>query len=196
MHLLFKNDTIKKNMKRHNKTATIADLLDGSVFGNVNIKNKMNNVIKHSTIFSFWNNIVGIKFARHTKPYAIKANKLYVSVKSPAIAQELSLYKLKILKKVNSYSMPLNMEIKDVIFNYKNYSMAVPETLTQNEDKPIELDKNKIDSVSLDEKTKEEFKNKIEKLKFLNDSQKTTLLSKLLDAKKAQIIQNRNNSSL
>ncbi len=183
-------------MKRHNKTATIADLLDSSVFGNTNIKNKMNNVIKHSTIFSFWNNIVGIKFARHTKPYAIKTNKLYVSVKSPAIAQELSLYKLKLLKKINSYSIPLNMEIKDVIFNYKNYTATVPETITQNEDKPIELDKNKIDSVSLDEKTKEEFKNKIEKLKFLNDSQKNTLLSKLLDAKKAQIIQNEDNSSL
>lgn len=193
MHLLFKNGTIKKTMKRHNKTTSIADLLDSSVFGNVNLKNKMNNVIKHSTIFSFWNNIVGVKFARHTKPYAIKTNKLYVSVKSPAIAQELSLYKLKLLKKINSYSMPLNMEIKDVIFNYKNFSATTPETLVQNEDKPIELEKQEIDNIVLDEKTKEEFKNKIEKLKFLNDSQKNNLLSKLLDAKKAQIIQNKNN---
>ena len=137
-------------MKRFNKTATLKDLLEESVFNSSISKNKMNNVIKHSTIFSFWNSVVGLKFSNHTKPYAIKANKLYVSTKSPVVAQELSLYKLKLLNKINSYSKPLGIEINDIIFNYKNYNSSVPETLNQKEDIPVELKEKEIDNVNLD----------------------------------------------
>lgn len=176
-------------MKRFNKTATLKDLLEESVFNSSISKNKMNNVIKHSTIFSFWNSVVGLKFSNHTKPYAIKANKLYVSTKSPVVAQELSLYKLKLLNKINSYSKPLGIEINDIIFNYKNYTSSVPETLNQKEDIPVELKEKEIDNVNLDEKVIEQFKQKVEKMHFLNEAQKENLLSKILKTKKAHTIQ-------
>lgn len=178
-------------MKRYNKTSSLKDLLENSVFNSAATKNKMTNVIKHSTVFSFWNNIVGLKFARHTKPYAIRANKIYVSAKSPAVIQELNLYKFKLLSKINTYSKPLGIEIKDIIFNYKNFEISKAESEVQEEDIPVELKNEEIENITMDNKTEIELREKIEKINFLNGEQKEKLLSKLISAKKAQIIQNK-----
>jgi len=152
--------------------------------------NKMGAIIKHSTIFSFWNNIVGAKFAKFTKPYAIKYNKLYVTAKSPVIVQELGLYKTKILKNVNSYSMPLGIEIADIIFNYKNYCATTPETLTNEiEDKPVEIKKAQLESVELDGKSKEQIKSNVDRLKFLNNEQKENFVNKIESTYKAKNFQ-------
>ena len=64
-------------MKKHNPTTHIGELISKTAFGEMAKGNKMGAVIKHSTIFSFWNNIVGAKFAKFTKPYSIKYNKLF-----------------------------------------------------------------------------------------------------------------------
>lgn len=150
----------------------------------------MGAIIKHSTIFSFWNNIVGTKFAKFTKPYVIKYNKLYVSAKSPVIVQELNLYKKKILKNVNSYSLPLGIEIGDIIFNYKNYSMTTPETLSnQIEDKPIEITKSQLEEIELDDNTKNSIKQNINKIKFLNEEQKKNFARKIESTYKAKNLQ-------
>ena len=180
-------------MKRNSKISAIGELLNNSMFDNIGVKNRMTNVIKHSTIFSFWNDIVGVKFARHTKPYAIKGNKLYISVKSPVIGQELSLYKLRLLKKVNSYSIPLGTKITDIVFNYKNYKpLKTPSSADFREDIPINLDKDYLSAVFLNDEIKKEFREKIDKIEFLNDFQKENLLNKLINAKKANIIQKNN----
>ena len=179
-----------KIMKKHNPTTHIGELISKTAFGEMAKGNKMDMVIKHSTIFSFWNNIVGAKFAKFTKPYAIKYNKLYVSAKSPVIVQELNLYKTKILKNANSYSMPLGIEITDIIFNYKNYCATTPETLsTQVEDKPIEIKKSQLESVELDSKTKEQIKNNVDKIKFLNEEQKMKFAQKIESTYKVKNLQ-------
>lgn len=152
--------------------------------------NKMGAVIKHSTIFSFWNNIVGAKFAKFTKPYAIKYNKLYISAKSPVIVQELNLYKKRILKNVNSYSMPLGIEIIDIIFNYKNYVVSTPETIVQGiEDKPIEIKKAQLETIELDKKIQEQIKENVDKIKFLNEEQKEIFARKIESTYKAKNFQ-------
>ena len=102
-------------MRQINDTSSIGDLIDTSVFC-AKKNSKINHVVKQSTIFSFWKNVVGQKFVKFTKPYNIKYSKLYVSAKSPVVVQELSLYKAKLIEKINSYSKPLGIEIKDIIF--------------------------------------------------------------------------------
>lgn len=176
-------------MKKNNKTETIGALLKSDAFSQIMGKNKLNSIVKYSTIFSFWNNIVGSKFANITKPYSIKAQKLYVSAKSPIVIQELTLYKNKILAKVNSYSKPLGIEIKDIIFNYKNYSASIPDTLQNKEDKPVWFSENELENIDIDVETKEKIQENIEKIKFLNKNQKQNLISKIITNEKAKIMQ-------
>ncbi len=171
-------------MKQNNETKSISELLNDSIF-NQTSQNKLNSVIKQSTIFSFWDNIVGAKFSKFTKPYSIKYQKIYVSTKSPIIAQELSLYKNKILKKVNSYSQPLGMEIKDIIFNYKNFHSSNPIVSYGIEDKPIFLNNSQLNSIKINSSVQDKIKEHISKIKFLNNNQKDNLVSKIISTYQA-----------
>ena len=176
-------------MKKHNPTTHIGELISKTTFGDMIKGSKVGQIIKHSTIFSFWNNIVGAKFANYTKPYSIKFNKLYVSAKSPVIVQELSLYKAKIIRNINSYSMPLGIEIKDVVFSYKNFAVSTPETLKGVEDKPIQLTKSQIDTSKIDKEVEEGIKKNIDKIKFLNEEQKENFSNKIITTYKAKNFQ-------
>ncbi len=176
-------------MKKDNKTQTISELLNSKAFCNAMGKDKLNSAIKHSTIFSFWSNIVGAKFSNITKPSVIKGQKLYVSAKNPVVIQELTLYKAKLISKINSYSKPLGVEINDIIFNYKNYSTTQPKTLNDKEDKPIWYKSSELRDIEIDNNTKEEFKKHVEKINFLNKEQKKNLLSKIINNEKAKIMQ-------
>ena len=177
-------------MKKHNPTTHIGELISKTAFGDMMKGNKMGAIIKHSTIFSFWDNIVGAKFAKFTKPYSIKYNKIYVSAKSPVVVQELNLYKAKILRNINSYAMPLGIEIKDIIFNYKNYSMDTPETLSnQVEDKPVQLSNSEVQSVEISSEVEDKIKANVEKIKFLNDEQKEKFASKIVSTYKVKNLQ-------
>ena len=103
---------------------------------------------------------------------------------------QLNLYKTKILKNVNSYSMPLGIEITDIIFNYKNYAVSTPETLSnQVEDKPIEIKKTQLESIELDKKTQEQIKKNVDKIKFLNDEQKINFAKKIESTYKVKNLQ-------
>lgn len=182
-------------MKKENKTQSLSQLLKSDAFFEIMNKNKLNSIVKHSTVFSFWNNIVGAKFANITKPYAIKLQKLYVSAKSPVIIQELSLYKNKILAKINSYSKPLGIEIKDVIFNYKNFCATTPKTLNDKEDKPVWFKREELEGIEINPVTKQKIVEHIEKIKFLNSNQKENLISKLITNEKAKIMQKNYNAN-
>ena len=176
-------------MKKHNQTTHIGELISKTTFGDMMKGNKVGQIIKHSTIFSFWNNIVGAKFANYTKPYSIKFNKLYVSAKSPVVVQELNLYKAKIIRNINSYSMPLGIEIKDVVFSYKNFAATTPETIAGVEDKPIEITKSQLENVEIDFETKETIKKNIDRIKFLNNEQKESFSNKIITTYKAKNFQ-------
>lgn len=183
-------------MKRDSKTQTLSELIHASVFSQHSAKNKINSVIKHSTIFSFWESIVGAKFSKFTKPYSIKYNKLYVSAKSPIIIQELNLYKRNILNKVNSYSRPLGIEITDIIFNYKNYCVQNPITQTNIEDKPVWFEKTDVQNVELEQEKKEAISKNIDKINFLSDEQKEKLTQKIIENEKAKTLQENSKNNL
>jgi len=178
-------------MKKINETQTIGELLNTSAFkealGSADFERTLSSLAKHSTVFSFWGDIVGKKFVPFTKPLSIKNKKLYITAKSPIIIQELTLFKDKLLKKINSYSMPLGIEIKDIVFSYKNYKEEAPVS-NEIEDKPEEIQETEFDNIVLDEKTKEQLKSHISKIAFLSDEQKDKLLNKIILSQKAKLI--------
>ncbi len=176
-------------MKRENKTQSIAQMFKSDVFCKLMGQNKLNSVLKHSAIFSFWSAAVGSKFACVTKPYAIKGARLYVSAKSSVISQELSLYKSKILNKLNSYSKPLGIELNDIIYNYKNYSVSVPKMSENIGNLPHMLSIDDLDNIEISQDFKNSIAEKVKKIEFLNQTQKENLISKIITNEKAKIIQ-------
>jgi len=183
---------MKKNTKRNSEIQSIGELLSSSKFKDVIDCSKIDIVAKHATIFSFWNDILGLKFINLTKPFAIKNKKLYISAKSPVIIQELNLYKTKLLKKINSYSMPLGIEIKDIVYSYKNYTTNEEKENDYIEDKPENIPENLLNSIKLNKKTTDNLKKHINKINFLSENQKEILLNKIIAVKKAKVIQDAN----
>ena len=97
--------------------STIKDILENDLSANPKYKF----ALKCSTLFSFWEEIVGFKFAKFTRPTAIKFEKLYVECKNSAITQELSMFSKKIIDKVMIYAAPLGVKVSDIVFSYKNW---------------------------------------------------------------------------
>jgi len=182
-------------LKKDNKTQSISQLLHAGVFKETMGANRLNSIIKHSTIFSFWDSVVGAKFSKFTKPYAIKYSKLYVSAKSPVLAQELSLYKTKILSKVNSYSKPLGIEIKDIVCNYKNYfaSDSIEKNKNEIEDKPVEIKAQELDKLNIEKERQSQIQSCVSKISFLNDNQKEKLNREIINNLKVKQIREKNN---
>ena len=175
-------------MKKINKTLSISELMSSTVFGQ-KAQEGFETVVKHSTIFSFWGEIVGKKFEKYTKPYAIKNSKIYVSTKSPALIQELTLFKTKILEKIKTYSSPLEIEIKDIVFNYKNFDeLTKQEDTSQVEDKPIYLKQEDFKEVKINEENFEEIKKSISKLNFLDENQKEKFIQKVRENEKVKTL--------
>lgn len=177
-------------MKRNSKTTSISDLLHSSAFSEMMGTNKLNAIVKHSTIFSFWDSVVGARFSKFTKPYSIKCQKLYVSAKSPVLVQELNLYKTKILAKINTYSKPLGIEIKDIIFSYKNFAATNPiENSSEKEDKPLYIKKEEVENLEISKEEKEKVFKSINRINFLNENQKEKLSGEIINNIKVKKLQ-------
>ena len=172
-----------------NKTLSADELLSDYVFGGLKNNPAMRNAIKQSTILSFWNSVVGKKFEKITNPTKIQNSILFVDAKSPVVVQELSLVKKKLIEKMNSYSLPLGISVNDIVLSYKNFKNQ-SENLRENfiEDKPVQFQKESLENTQLDCDFQEEIKNNINKISFLNNEQKNSLISKIFDVKRAEII--------
>ena len=179
---------------KNNETLSIGSLIDSSIFAKSLKDGKLQDIIKHSTIFSFWGEIVGRKFEKITKPYAIKKSIFYVSVKSPVVAQELSLNKKILIKKINSYSMPLGYEIKDIVFNFKNFEVVTSNAFDENkegdysDDNLIWYNCDELDKIELSISTIEKIRASVSKISFLNNEQKEKLILKIIQNHKAEIL--------
>lgn len=77
--------------------------------------------IKCSTLFSFWGEVVGVKFAKFSKPVNLNYGKLFVSCKNPTVVQELTMFKSDLLEKIDKFAQPLDLKIKDFVFSYKDW---------------------------------------------------------------------------
>ncbi len=175
-------------MQRNNETKTIGSLIDSSVFASGFNSDRIKAIVKYSTIFSFWSEIVGKKFEKISVPYLIKAEVLYVAVKSPVVSQELSLNKKLIMTKINSYSMPLGITINDIVYNYKKFDEVSSQdstVLTDNE--LIWYNNIELDKILIDKNFEKEIFDAISKIRFLTDTQKNNFARKILLLQKAKI---------
>ena len=183
-------------MLKNNETLPIGSLIDSSVFAQSLKSGRFQILIKHSTIFSFWGDIVGRKFEKYTIPYAIKNSVLYVSAKSPVVVQELSLNKKVLIKKTNTYSMPLGIKVKDIVFNYKNFETLSSKASEENyvEDSLIWYKDDELKNHQIDNDIVGEIEKSVHKINFLNEEQKQKLIQKIVLNQKAKMLRKIDNN--
>jgi hypothetical protein len=75
---------------------------------------KLEEGITASRIINSWEKVAGPLIYRHTQKIYIRKNKLYLKLESPALKQELSYAKSRIIKKLNKI-VNQNL-IEDIVF--------------------------------------------------------------------------------
>ena len=78
--------------------------------------------MKRSNLYTFWTKVVGKPFDTKSKPHGmIGANTMVIACENAVVVQELTLRKKQILKKYAPYVKPLNIELKDIVFDVKKW---------------------------------------------------------------------------
>ncbi len=75
--------------------------------------------ISQTVLLNIWSETVGNRFKSTTKAVKIHNKILTIATKSPAVTQELSMFKTDILKKIQILTKNLDLKINEIIFNHK-----------------------------------------------------------------------------
>lgn len=168
----------------------ISEILDEQVFN----KNACLASVKKAVAFGFWKNITGPKFAKFSKPYDIKGKALLVAVKNPAVMQELIFYKATLLEKIKNYFSPINIEIEEIRYDYKNWQQVSVGTSYLKGDESLEYySKEEIEEVKLGKYEEEELQkvtNTISNLTFLDEKLRNSMKKNIINSAKAKKIRN------
>lgn len=80
--------------------------------------------MKRSNLSNFWSKIVGKPFDKKSRPYGmIGANVMVIACENAVVVQELTLRKKQLIKKYSPYVKPLNIELKDIVFDAKKWTI-------------------------------------------------------------------------
>ena len=81
--------------------------------------------ITKTNLYRFWESILPEKFKGKSRPYGMMpGGKMIVACQNPVVAQEMSLYKIPLISKFESYAKSLNMRVVDLKFDPKKWSEA------------------------------------------------------------------------
>ena len=76
--------------------------------------------IARTNVYNLWDKILPQKFKGRSKPYSmLPGGIMVIACENPIVAQELSLYKVILLKKFEPYVKTLKMHISDFKFDPK-----------------------------------------------------------------------------
>ncbi len=83
---------------------------------------QLKKAITRTNLYSFWDKIVPSKFKNRSKPYSMTFGGIMViACENHIVAQELSLYKVVLLKKFEPYLKSLKMRVTDLKFDPKKW---------------------------------------------------------------------------
>ena len=83
---------------------------------------QLKKAITRTNMYNFWDKILPEKFKNKSKPYSmLPGGIMVVACSNPVVAQELSLYKIILMKKFEPYLKTLNLRVKDLKFDPKKW---------------------------------------------------------------------------
>jgi len=84
---------------------------------------QLKKAVARTNLMSFWDKILPQKFKGKSRPYSmLPGGVMVVACENPVIAQELSLYKIILLKKFEPYLTLLKMRVSDFKFDPKKWA--------------------------------------------------------------------------
>ena len=96
------------------------DKLIGDMLKNDEVLKK---AMKRSNLCKFWSKVVGKPFDEKSKPYGmIGENTMLIACENSAVVQELTLRKKQIIKNYAPYVKPLNIDLKEIVFDVKKWT--------------------------------------------------------------------------
>ena len=83
---------------------------------------QLKKAVTRTNLISFWDKILPTKFRGKSKPYSmLPGYVMVIACENPIVAQELSLYKVILLKKFEPYLKLLKMKVNDFKFDPKKW---------------------------------------------------------------------------
>lgn len=87
---------------------------------------QLKKAITRTNLYKFWNSILPEKFQNKSKPYSmLPGGIMVIACQNPVVAQELSLYKILLIKKFEPYTKSLKIRVTDFRFDSKKWTEAV-----------------------------------------------------------------------
>lgn len=162
----------------------------GGILDSVLKGSSLQSGLKKTTLRQFWGKIVGKKFEKVSKPDSIQKNLLIVACANSFVTNELTMFKLDILKKLLPYAKSLNIEIQDIVFSHKiwkNESETEDNTNTETQEHSF-TDPNLIDyeSIELEKNELDAIKNCVSKNTFATEEQRKRMYNAIVKDLKYQ----------
>ena len=190
------NDKVKKLV--YSEMNPLGNIVD-SVINNSSLKNGL----KKATLLKFWSKAAGKKFEKVSEISNLMQKPdgkyiLSVACANSSVTAELTMFKSQLIKKMNTFAVPLGIEIEDINFSHKIWQSKEEKI---NEDKFKLLDENPYkenltgfspEEISLDEDELNEIKNNIEKNSVLSPEQKKRFFNSIVNDLKVQKFLNKN----
>ena len=85
---------------------------------------QLKKAITRTNLYNFWDKILPQKFKGKSRPYSmLPKGIMVVACENPIVAQELSLYKVILMKKFEPYLKSLTMKVSDMKFDARKWSV-------------------------------------------------------------------------
>lgn len=151
-----------------------------SLLGNISGALDFDKIRKRTEFFALWKRVCGKKFENNSKAYDFKNNILTVACQNSYVAQELSMYKRELIKKLNVLTMNLKIEVKDIIFSYKIWEN--PQNFEQGMQEPeITIKYEDYQHIELDKETIHKIETSVAQIKFIDEGRKAGLIKRIID---------------
>lgn len=83
---------------------------------------QLKKAVARTTLFNFWEKILPDKFKGKSRPFSmLPKGVMVIACENPVVAQELSLYKVILMKKFEPYLKTLQMKVCDLKFDPKKW---------------------------------------------------------------------------
>ena len=83
---------------------------------------QLKKAVARTTLINFWDKILPQKFKMRSHPYSrLPGGIMVIACENPVVAQELSLYKVILMKKFEPYLKTLKLNVKDLKFDPKKW---------------------------------------------------------------------------